>query len=352
MICVDGRALTEQRTGIGVWLAEILTRWVAAGERVTVLVKKGTHHDLALDTLALAEPFHLRAAALARRRGWPYLSGWSFIVPVLLGRRSAVMVHDLVPVLFPETQIARTRWAFELLLGAASRRAGAIIVPSEATRRDLVRAHPAAGTRVRVVPEAARGWPAPEPPPFGVRPPYLLFVGTLEPRKHAVDLAEAFAAVAPEGWQLVLAGKRGWLSAADHARLDAVLQCADVRELGYVSDGRLAGLLQGAAALAYPSAYEGFGLPVLEAMAAGVPVLTTTTPAVREVAGDAAVFVDLDGPDPFGAGLRAAVRAITGDRPLRDRLAAAGRRRAAEFDWDRTAQAVLDVVRGLPAPRR
>lgn len=352
MIGVDGRALTEQRTGIGVWVAEIVTRWVAAGEDVTVFIEKGTAHDLPLHTVAVPGPFHLHAARISRRNGWPYLSGWSFIVPVLLGRRSAVMVHDLVPVLFPRTQVLRTRLAFQLLLGAASRRAGAIIVPTEATKADLLRAHPQARGRVHVVPEASRQWPAAQPLPDGVRPPYVLFVGTLEPRKHAVDLAEAFAAAAPAGWQLVLAGKRGWLAPADHARLDGVLHRADVCELGYVSDAQLAGLLQHASVVAYPSAYEGFGLPVLEAMAAGVPVLSTTTPAVREVAGGAALLVDIDGADPYGAGLRQALRQITGDEALRARLSEAGRRRAADFDWDVAAADVLAIVKGLPAPRR
>jgi alpha-1,3-rhamnosyl/mannosyltransferase len=180
--------------------------------------------------------------------------------------------------------------------------------------------------------------------PDDVRTPYLLYVGTLEPRKHVDDLADAFLAVAPPEWRLVLAGARGWLGRDAAVRLDAATSSGRVVELGRVGDDVLAGLLAHAEAFAYPSSYEGFGLPVAEAMAGGVPVLTTSASALAELAGDAAVVVDLDRADAYGTGLRAALQSLMTDATLRARLAEAGRARVAGLSWDATADAVWSAV--------
>jgi alpha-1,3-rhamnosyl/mannosyltransferase len=170
---------------------------------------------------------------------------------------------------------------------------------------------------------------------------FVLSVGTLEPRKNLVRLIEAWVAL-PEAVRnahvLALVGPTGWemdaTLAAVHARPD------DVRLLGFVSDDELAALYAGAAAFAYPSLYEGFGLPVLEAMSAGAPVVTTTASSLPEVAGDAALLVD---PRDVRA-LRDALAALLTDPARAAALRAAGRARAAGFTWERTAGATRALL--------
>jgi glycosyltransferase involved in cell wall biosynthesis len=350
-VAVDGRHLCGQRTGIGVWLGELVSRWAAAGHAVSVLVPDGCELPLQVHTVPLRGPFHLSALRWARRERCAYLSPDSLIVPSLLGRSAAVAVHDLVPLELPDLQHLRARLAYRFLLGAATRRCGLIIVPSDATRRDLTRRFADASARTHVVPEAARTLPPAGPLPEGVRPPFVLFAATLEPRKRPAELVRAFARGAPEGWQLVLAGKRGWLPREDVSTLEHFRGSDRVVELGYVSDATLAALLVNASILAYPTAYEGFGLPVLEGMAAGVAVLATTTPAVREVAGEAAMLVELDGNESFEDRLGVALRRLMSDAELRADLAAAGRMRAAQFSWDTAAAAVWALLIGLAGTR-
>jgi glycosyltransferase involved in cell wall biosynthesis len=329
---VDGRCLDGQRTGIGVFTAEVLARWPRPDElRV---------HGAGGGVL-----WHLRTARQVRRAGGCYLSTDSLIVPALLGRRATVVVHDLAPLLHPQTQTLRTRTAYRALLGLACRRVGAVVVPSRATHDDLVRLHPEVADRVHVVPEAARSLPEGGALPEGVRPPYLLHTGTHEPRKNVAAVVEGFLEGAPADWQLVLAGRAGWLSEQERARLDGLVARGGdrVRRLGFVPDEQLAALYRCATVFAYPSDYEGFGLPVLEAMAAGAPVVISDADALLEVAGDAA-RVAPRGPG-LAAGLAAAFRSLA-DADARAALVEAGRARAAEFGWDRTAAGVAAAVEG------
>ena len=351
-VLVDARSLATARSGIGMFTTAIVGRWVAAGRPVRLLTVRGaaaTTREVvpgaAVDELAA--PFHLRALARARRLGARYFSPDSLIVPLLLGRAATVTVHDLAPLVHPDAHHRRGRLAHGLMLRRAATRAGAVVVPSEATRADLHRHAP--GARVTVVPEAARELPAGGPLPAGVVPPYVLFAGTLEPRKHVVELAAAFLAAAPEPWTLVVAGGMGWLGEPARARLTELGRSPRVRLLGYVDDATLGALLSQAGLLAYPSSYEGFGLPVLEAMAAGTPVLTTTAAALAEVAGDAAVLLDLDGPDPYRSGLQDALASTLADEALRADLVAAGRERAARYSWDRAAEQVWRLIAGAPS---
>jgi glycosyltransferase involved in cell wall biosynthesis len=178
-----------------------------------------------------------------------------------------------------------------------------------------------------------------------VQRPFVLHTGTHEPRKNVLALVEGFlAAPVPEPWQLVLAGRPGWLSAEDAARLEQLVERGHGRvvRLGYVSDAVLAGLYAGAELFAYPSSYEGFGLPVVEAMAAGVPVVTTDATALVEVAGGAARIVPL-GPE-LPARLGAALAELAADPQARKELVERGHDRAAGFTWSRTARDVHAAV--------
>jgi glycosyltransferase involved in cell wall biosynthesis len=172
--------------------------------------------------------------------------------------------------------------------------------------------------------------------------PYVLAAGTLEPRKNLERLLDAWAQLAPalrDAHELVLVGPAGW-------EADSILgraRGAGVRITGYVPDEELAALYGGCELFCYPSLYEGFGLPVLEAMRAGAPVITSNVSSLPEVAGDAAVMVDPLSVDAIGS----AIARLLVDPDERARLRNAGRARAAAFSWERTASELRDVLRRI-----
>ena len=223
--------------------------------------------------------------------------------------------------------------------------AARVLVPSEATARDLAELYGVDRGRVTITP---LGVEVPAEPDragaerllrdLGVRGPFLLAVGTLEPRKNLPRLLDAFGEVTDElpGHWLVVVGPVGW-----GPRLRPTWDSVRVKLAGPVGDALLHALYQAADGLAYPSLYEGFGLPVLEAMANGIPVLTSDRSSLPEVAGDAALLVDPLDRSAIAAGL---VR-LAGDDDLRRRLVEAGRRRAAGFTWRATAAATWATYR-------
>ncbi len=270
------------------------------------------------------------------------------VPPVRDRQRLVVTVHDLAferfPDLFPRTWLRLYRWGTR----AAVDRADAILVPSERTKRDLVDELHADPGRVHVTPLASSlEAPTPEELPemradldgLGVRPPYILAVGTIEPRKNLVRLVKAFRTLRAEGLPhtLVLAGPQG--GGAEELRAEL----ARGGNEGVIVTGGidLRCAYADAAAVAYVSLYEGFGLPVIEAMGLGAPVVASNTSSIPEVAGDAAVLVDPTDESAIADGLR---RVLT-DGSLADDLRRRGHVRAASFTWQATARATLDVYR-------
>ncbi|MGD0201938.1 MAG: glycosyltransferase family 1 protein [Bryobacteraceae bacterium] len=261
-------------------------------------------------------------------------------------------VHDMTCWLTPEfhapANVAVTRWFGEHIM----KRADGIIAVSENTRRDVLRILDLEPARVQVihpgVPDAYFDVTAAEVhavrQALGLARPYVLFVGTIEPRKNVPGLLDAWAELSPdcrEEYELVIAGPAGWAERGTLQRLRAAT--SGVRYLGYLEEARLPGLTAGAALLAYPSFYEGFGLPVAQAMAAGVPVLTSNLSSLPEVAGDAALLVDPNST----AEIRGALEKLLTSPSLRERLGGAGRRRAREFHWDAVARESLAWLRGI-----
>jgi len=248
-------------------------------------------------------------------------------------------IHDLAFLAGAGFHTPRACAAMEAVVRGAVQRCRAILVPSEATARDCAEHLGLARERIFVTPlgvdESFFALP-PAPPPAR---PYMLNVATLEPRQNHLRLIRAYLASGVEA-ELWLAGKPGWIC-------DEVLALAragaGVRLLGHVKEDRLRELLAGAAAVVYPSLFEGFGLPVLEAMAAGKPVLTTARDPLQSLAGDAALLVDPEDEEALAEG----IRRILHDAELRARLSKAGPARARTFTWERCARATLAAYRGV-----
>ena len=259
-------------------------------------------------------------------------------------------VHDLTPQRFPRYHQRLNRALHDRRVRWITRRATRVIVVSEATRSDLLRETDLDPGRVDLIHEA-RGHEDAEPSPADsvlVRhdlksAPYVLMVGTLEPRKNHVRVIRAFEALAGRfpTLRLVLAGAWGWRSEPIRRALEASPVRDRIRVLGSVPAAELPALYAGARVFAFPSLYEGFGIPILEAMAAGAPVLTSAVSSMPEVAGDGALLVD---PESTEA-IRDALERLLTDDELRRRLIEAGVERERRFTWVRTARETMDVYR-------
>lgn len=267
------------------------------------------------------------------------------IPPVAEGQRLVVTVHDLAFLRFPRMFPPAWRLLYRLGLRAAVRRAHAILTPSRNTAEDLLGRTPVDPQRLHVTPLAAAlpaGSLDPQPvlSRLQIPSPYVLFVGTLEPRKNLVRLVRAYRRVAGAGHPhaLVLAGPMGWHTEALRREL-ALEGPGQVILTGSLGPDDLDATYRGADAFVYPSLYEGFGLPVLEAMARAVPAVVSATSAVPEVAGDAAIGVDPGSVDD----LARAITTILSEPDVASDLSVRGRARSERFSWDETARLTLEV---------
>ena len=330
MIVLDADVLGRQRTGDETYVTNLLRELPAAAPdlRFAAVTR---HPELVPDGV---EPIHLparvqetrMALALPRllRRLRPELAHFQHALPLGYRGRSVVTLHDL-SFEQPDSTMGRLdRFTFRLVVPRAARRADHVLVVSERTRRDVLARYGLPEAKVTVTPNGVD----PSFGPGGSHDGYLLFVGAVQERKRPL---EALAAARAVGLPLVVAGPEKDAALARALREGG----ADLR--GYVSKAELAELYRGAAALVLPSRFEGFGLPVLAAMARGTPVVAADEPALREVAGEAAAYAR------EGGFAEAAARALA----ERERLSAAGLERAARFSWARSARATVEVYRRL-----
>ena len=265
--------------------------------------------------------------------------------------KSVVTIHDLGYLHVPEGHTDRQRRMLDYTTRWSVRTAAHIIAISETTKRDLVERYRVAEQNITVIPHGVNtSLTRPDDVTIaetmqrlGLTRPFVLAVGTVQPRKNYDGLARALGAIKIAGLphQLVIAGKRGWLADEVHRKIDASGNADRVHQLGYVSEHDLAALYAAADLMVFPSWYEGFGLPALEAMQCGTPVVSSNRGALPESVGDAGLIVDPGDEAALGQTL---VRGLTDDA-LRQRLIAAGRRRAREFTWERTARLTLEVLR-------
>ncbi len=280
----------------------------------------------------------------AARAGVDLLHSLAFPTPLLWRGPSALTVHDATPWLHPDTVSLGMRFYYRPLFPQALGRAAAVFTVSEAAKRDLVAAAGIPAERIHVTPNGVDASFFSPHPPEERRAPYLLAVGTLEPRKNLPLLLEAFRLLRREGRDLELriVGRQGW---ADSLPLGDLVP--HVWITGPVPEQDLPALYADAACFVLPSLYEGFGLPLAEAMAAGAPAVASDIPALREVGGEAVRYADPSAPESFAAAIRAALDA----REETEALRAAARERARGFTWEACAAATLGVYRAL-AQRR
>jgi glycosyltransferase involved in cell wall biosynthesis len=333
VIVVDADVLGRNRTGEETYVLNLLRALPEAAPdlRFGAVTR---HPELVPDGVeALPLPARSQELRMAwslprlLRRVRPQLAHFQHALPLGYRGRSVVTLHDLHFERDPRVMGLADRVTFKLVVPRAARRADAVVAVSERTKDDAVELYGIAPDRIAVTPHGVDPAFAPGDGSDGG---YLLFAGAVQQRKDPLAAAAAAAAV---GLPLVVAGPEKEPDLARELRRRG----ADVR--GFVPKAELAELYRRATALVLPSRHEGFGLPVLEAMASGIPVVLANEPALREVAGDVGVYAE-DGD------LAAAVRRAVADRA---RLGAAGVARAAGFTWARTAQLTADVYRQVLA---
>ena len=274
------------------------------------------------------------------------------LLPYFRRIKSVFTLHDLIFIFHPETHKPLNRWFLTLMMPRFLRAADAVIAVSECTKRDAVRFYGIPEEKITVIYEGVnpRFRPASPETIASVRARYnlpehfILYVGTIEPRKNLTALLEAFHhLLATHDLRLVIVGKKGWLYEGFFLRLRELGLEDRVIFTGYVPDEDLPAIYSAAELFVFPSLYEGFGLPVLEAMACGVPVICSNTSSLPEVAGDAALLVD---PTDVRALAGAMEQALT-DEALRVTLRARGIERAQRFTWARAAQETMQVYENV-----
>ncbi len=346
------RAVTQQRTGTEAYALQMIRHLVPLahqkGHTVQLYFNQPPARPLT-DTPhhAIIMPFarlwtHIRLAAALHRNPPDIFFTPAHVIPLSYHGRAVATIHDLGYERFPAAhtrqQVAYLKWSTR----HNATRSHTILADSHATKNDLYALYGIQSDKIKVVYPALAPQVAQKPETtIKTNMPYFLYIGTLQPRKNLVRLIAAFeqiAAMLPH--QLILAGKKGWQS-------DAIVEAAAhspfrdrIRLLGFVSDERKATLLQHATALVFPSLYEGFGFPVLEAQRAGTAVLTANNSSLPEVAGDAALMVNAHDQDAIAGGMLQL--ALNGR--LREHLITRGRKNIERFSWQQSAAHTLTLL--------
>ncbi len=365
------RAVIAQRTGTEHYSASLLAALARLPEAEPFNFKLYVNIDSAgeaRERLGFDLPPNWRVVAAPFPRMWTHLRlSWemlrkppgllfvpSHVVPLWHPRRTVVTVHDLGYLEYPQAHTRGSRLYLHLSTFFSARSARRVIVISEATKRDLIRHYRVPASKIRVVyhgrdpifaPVEDTARRAEVAAKYGVREPYCIHVGTLQPRKNLGLLVEAWDLLRgrmEQPPQLLLAGKRGWL-------YDSLFEMVQTRGLAdlvrfadYVERDDLPALYSGALALTFPSLYEGFGLPPLEAMSCGTPVIASTATSVPEVVGYGGLLLDPHDPQAWAE----AVQRLAGDPGLRAELRRKGLQRASHFTWERCARETLQVLVG------
>jgi len=361
-IALDGIPLSELRTGVGHYTFELalaLARICPLDSIELVSPRPFTSGVESLNETSLPPnlsfnyiaanvferrwfvhglPSHIRRTSIELFHGTNYEVAFRRICP------SVLTVHDLSLILLPHTHLSRRVRRAKLRLPLMVRAATMIITPTEAIRHEVCHHLGVAPEKVVAVPEAPRKVFRPSDRTGdedtlrnpGINASYFLAVGTLEPRKNLRSLVLAYRELigtSPHRPWLVIAGKEGWMLDDLRTEIDRAGPDEHIHLTGYVSDAELRSLYSSCLGFVFPSLYEGFGLPPLEAMACGAPVIANRIPSLREVLGDAASFVDAENINE----LKSAMLGLIENPERRALLSDASRNRAADFSWERTA---------------
>jgi glycosyltransferase involved in cell wall biosynthesis len=344
LVAIDADVLGRRRTGDETYMANLLRELapLADQERMTAITRRPDLVPAGIEAVELPARSQVARMAVglprALRRLRPALGHFNYVIPPAYRGPAVVTVHDLSFEHDPSLMGRRDRFFFRTLVPRSARRADRVLAVSERTKHDLVDHYGVAEEKVVVTPNGVD----PLFHPNGnapARSPYALFVGGIQPRKDPLSAIEALGLLDSD-LSLVLVGdeKRGGDEVRAAVRRLGLEQRVELT--GHVEREELADLYRGAACLVFPSRYEGFGLPVLEAMASGTPVVAAAAGAVPEVAGDAAILVEPGDPTALAGGIE---RALAD----RERLVAAGLERARQFNWAKTARLTLQAYREL-----
>ncbi len=363
-IALDGTALVGAKSGVG-GVVDALTRGLAAHDDVdltVLLISRRAGADLA-DRLPNGAtlrrlPLPARIYHAAWRFGaWPSIDGYdvvhgpNYVVPPAGGGAELLTIHDLTPWRFPELVSGATS-SFPHLVDEAIRRGAHIHTVSHTVAAEAAHYLAIPKERIHAIPNGVVR-PAGGSAERGLATtgghPYLLALGTIEPRKDHPLLLRAFAQLRddhPE-LRLVVAGGDGWgVEAYEEALSETGVGDAVVRQ-GYVDESTKADLIAGASVFVYPSLYEGFGLPPLEAAACGIPVVATAVGSIPEVMADGAILVESGDADALAAAITTALT----DDDERRRLVAAGQARVDHFDWGTSIDQLVELYRDLSSPK-
>jgi glycosyltransferase involved in cell wall biosynthesis len=370
-VAYDARPLMEKGTGIGRYVRCLLEALVGLEETGEILL--WSPREIAKGSILARDP---RVKAQVQR-GWKGNVWLQFVVPFLVQRHGpdifhgtlflsplaarcpyVVNIYDLTVYRTPDTMEARSKWPLKLLLPSTVARADRILTPSEFTKQEIGARWPQAARKIRVIPgapclcfdEPSVVLPGEDAAKvlgrYGVRTPYLLYVGTMEPRKNIVRMLKAFEslhAMGAKDIQFVLVGHRGWGYEEVHRAWESSPVRSSIRYIGYVPDEVLALLYRHALVFLYLSLYEGFGLPPLEAMAAGTCVVASNRASLPECCGEGAVLAD-----PFDVeGLAGILLRLLRDSGLREEYVRKGLVRAKSYNWRESAEKTLAVYREL-----
>lgn len=347
-VAIDYQATAGQSTGFGRYVSQLL----GAMERVlppTDSIARITtvRKNLRTPTRILWDQVGLPLAAWKKKPDILFVPAFSS--PLLWRGKLMMTSHDLIGLLFPQYFSRSARFYWHNLLPRTLAHADRIVAISEATKSDLMRLLHIPAERITVTPlaAAARFVPLSQPEVeaqvrrrHNLPRAFCLAVGTLEPRKNLPFLVEAFSVAKREDHDLVIVGKPGWDTETLHQRIRQLHMDQRVRILEYVDEADLLTLLRMSTALLFPSRYEGFGLPLLEAMACGTPAVSSTAAALPEVGGDAVLYADPADVDAW----RDHIGRVIGDAGLRADLRAKGLARAATFSWEQTAKRTLAAL--------
>ena len=349
-VVIDGRPLVGNRTGIGVHTAELAARIAVTPPPLIV-----SHAPIA-DRMSIeacrfrVDPSplgviwqQLLLPRIADEEKADVVWGPHGTLPLRLAQPGVATIHDFTSITMPGRHKLSTLASFNTFIGASLAKAAAVAAVSRTTADEAIRGFGIDSSKIEIVPNGVDAYFSPATAdaaslPAGITPGgYILYVGTIEPRKGLPDLVAAWSALRFPRPRLIVCGDRGWRTTRFIRAMEAD---PGIHHIGFAGRGVLRALYRNALMFVYPSRYEGFGLPPLEAMACGPPVVTTRAGAIPEVVGDAALLVDAGDRQA----LAGAIERIRESDPLRLELRERGLERAARFSWDRSAALMTELL--------